>query len=41
VGRAAPGVISGLIGEMQKASLAVLARQNLADLLKKLEAAVS
>jgi DNA-binding IscR family transcriptional regulator len=41
VGRAAPGVISGLIGEMQKASQAVLARQNLADLLKKLEAAVS
>jgi Rrf2 family protein len=41
VGRAAPGVISALLGEMQKASLAVLARQNLAELLKKLESAVS
>jgi DNA-binding IscR family transcriptional regulator len=39
VGRAAPGVICGLIGEMHKASLAVLARQTLADELKKLEAA--
>jgi DNA-binding IscR family transcriptional regulator len=40
VGRAAPGVICGLIGAMRTASEAVLARQTLADLLKKLEAAV-
>jgi len=40
VGRAAPGVICGLIGEMRKAAQAVLARQTLADLLKNLEAAV-
>jgi DNA-binding IscR family transcriptional regulator len=37
VGRAAPSVIAALLGEMQKASLAVLARQNLADFLKKME----
>jgi DNA-binding IscR family transcriptional regulator len=41
VGRAAPPVICALIGEMRKASQAVLARQNLADLLKKLEAAAA
>jgi len=40
VGRAAPGVICGLIGSMRTASEAVLARQTLADLLKKLQAAV-
>jgi len=39
VGRAAPGVICGLIGAMRTASEAVLARLTLADLLKKLEAA--
>lgn len=39
VGRAAPGVICGLIGSMRSASQAVLARQTLADLLKKLEQA--
>ncbi|MDE2181709.1 MAG: Rrf2 family transcriptional regulator [Alphaproteobacteria bacterium] len=39
VGRAAPGVICGLIGAMRAASQVVLARQTLADLLKKLEAA--
>jgi Rrf2 family protein len=39
VGRAAPGVICTLIGDMRKASHAVLARQTLADLAKKLEAA--
>ncbi len=39
VGRAAPGVICTLIGDMGKASQGVLARQTLADLLKKLEAA--
>jgi len=39
VGRAAPGVICALIGAMRTASEAVLAKQTLADLLKKLEAA--
>jgi len=38
VGRAAPGVICALIGEMNQAVEAVLARETLADLLKKLEA---
>ena len=41
VGRLAPGVIAGVIAEMNKASLAVLARQNLSELLKKLDAAIS
>jgi Rrf2 family protein len=40
VGRAAPGVICDLIGSMRAASEAALARRTLADLLKKLEAAV-
>jgi DNA-binding IscR family transcriptional regulator len=39
VGRAAPGVICGLIKSMRTASEAVLARMTLADLLKNLEAA--
>ena len=39
VGRAAPGVICGLLDDMQKASQAVLKRQTLANLLKTLEAA--
>jgi Rrf2 family protein len=40
VGRAAPGVICDLIGSMRTASEAALARQTLADLVKKLEAAI-
>jgi Rrf2 family protein len=39
IGRAAPGVICGLIGDMHKASQGVLARRTLADVLKTLEAA--
>lgn len=39
VGRAAPGVICGLINSMRSASETVLARQSLADLVKKVEAA--
>lgn len=38
VGRAAPAVICGVISAMNGAAEATLARQNLADLLKKLEA---
>ena len=39
VGRAAPGVIRGVISAMRKASEGALSRLTLADLLKKLEAA--
>ncbi|MDE1987557.1 MAG: Rrf2 family transcriptional regulator [Alphaproteobacteria bacterium] len=39
VGRAAPGVICGLIKSMQRASEGALSKLTLADLLKKLEAA--
>ncbi|MGA7676654.1 MAG: Rrf2 family transcriptional regulator [Rhizomicrobium sp.] len=39
VGRAAPGVICGVIGAMRKASEGALSKLTLADLLKKLEAA--
>ncbi len=39
VGRAAPGVICGVIGAMRKASEDALSKLTLADLLKKLEAA--
>ncbi len=41
VGRAAPAVIAAVIGEMNKASLAALSRQTLAELLKKLEMSLS
>lgn len=40
VGRAAPGVICTLIGDMRKASQTVLKRQTLGGLVKKLEASV-
>ena len=39
VGRAAPGVICGVIGAMRKASEGALSKLTLADLLKKLAAA--
>jgi DNA-binding IscR family transcriptional regulator len=41
VGRLAPATIAGVIAEMNKASLAALNRQTLADLLKKMESALS